>query len=509
MAVVFLQCCMVANAYDLEVDGFYYNIISSVNLTVEVTSGDKEYTGEVIMPETIIYKSKVLKVTSIGNYAFDGCTGLTSVTIGNSVTSIGKYAFNGCSGLTNIVIPNSVRSIENYAFYGCSGLTNIVIPNSVTYIENYAFWGCSGLTSVTIGNSVTSIGDCAFNGCTSLKDLRIEDGEGELSLGYHSSTNNSSGTGKGMFYDCPLETLYLGRDLSYSTSKSCGYSPLYDKYTLKSVTIGNSVTSIGDYAFYGCSGLTNIVIPNSVTNIGDYAFANCTRLKSVINFSNLTFIQKYGSVIYYANKIINAPNGFIDGDFVFGRPNGVNTLVAYWGNATVLTLPADCDGESYVIGSSVFRDHIELTNIVIPNSVTSIGNFAFNGCSNIISINLLGETPPTVKSYNFTGGQYVNIILYVPMGSLETYQTADVWKNFWDIQEFDATGIEDVSINDIAIEVTAIGIAVSNAEGKAVAVYSANGALVEKIDTYTGEEIVLDKGVYVVCVGNKTIKVRL
>lgn len=99
--------------------------------------------------------------------------------------------------------------------------------------------------------------------------------------------------------------------------------------------------------------------------------------------------------------------------------------------------------------------------------------------------------------------------LYVPLGSLSAYQTADVWKNFWDIQEFDVTGIDDVNTNDIAIAVTANGIALSDADGKVVAIYSANGALVEKIETYTGEEIVLDKGVYVVCVGNKTIKVRL
>ncbi len=177
ITVAVLLCSVTANAYDFEVDGIYYSILSAGDLTVTVTRGENEYTGKVIIPSNVVYKSKVLTVTSIGDYAFRGCTGLTSVTIPNSVTSIGGSAFEGCSGLT----------------------------------------------SVTIGNSVTSIGNYAFDNCTSLKDLRIEDGEGTLSLGYNASV------GEGLFYDCPLETLYLGRNLSYNTSSGYGYSPFYKK----------------------------------------------------------------------------------------------------------------------------------------------------------------------------------------------------------------------------------------------------------------------------------------
>ena len=157
-----LLCSISANAYDFEVDGIYYKIISATDLTVEVTSGDNKYTGEVIIPETVIYKSKALKVTSIGSYAFEDCTSLTSVVIPNSVTSIGGVAFYNCTSLTSVVIPNSVTSIEFSAFNKCRGLTSIEIPNSVTSIGSYAFLGCTSLTSVVIGSSVTSIGEDVF-----------------------------------------------------------------------------------------------------------------------------------------------------------------------------------------------------------------------------------------------------------------------------------------------------------------------------------------------------------
>ena len=131
----------------------------------ESNSYTNEYSGNVIIPESVTYNEKTYEVIGIGNEAFKDCSGLTSVTIPNSVTSIGNYAFSGCSGLTSVTIPNSVTSIYNYAFSGCSGLTSVTIPNSVTSIGNYAFQDCSSLTSITIPNSVTTIRGYAFSGC--------------------------------------------------------------------------------------------------------------------------------------------------------------------------------------------------------------------------------------------------------------------------------------------------------------------------------------------------------
>ena len=208
-------------------------------------------------------------VTSIGDYAFRGCSGLTSVTIPDSVTSIGDYAFSGCSGLTSVTIPDSVIYIGYSAFYGCSGLTSVTIPDGVTSIDYYAFEGCSGLTSVTIPNSVTSIGECAFGGCSGLTSVTIPD--------------SVTSIGKCAFYSCSkLKDIYISNVetfckisglknlMLYGTSNK----NLYLNGTLiTDLVIPDGISSIGDNAFDGCSGLTSVTIPDSVTSIGDWAFS--------------------------------------------------------------------------------------------------------------------------------------------------------------------------------------------------------------------------------------------
>ena len=179
-------------------------------------------------------------VTEIGNSAFSGCSGLTSITIPDGVTSIGYSAFYGCSSLKSITIPNGVTSIGYSAFCGCSSLTSITIPDGATSIGDFAFYDCSGLTSITIPDSVTSIGDYAFSGCSSLTSITIPNGV--TSIGNYAFSGGSS---------------------------------------LTSITIPDGVTSIGNSAFYGCSRLTSITIPDSVTSIGSNAFKSCSSLTSI------------------------------------------------------------------------------------------------------------------------------------------------------------------------------------------------------------------------------------
>ena len=200
-------------------------------------------------------------VTSIGVSAFEGCSGLTSISIPNSVTSIGDSAFYGCSGLTSISIPNSVTSIGDYAFYWCSGLTSISVPNSVTSIGDAAFEGCSGLTSISIPDSATEIGSGAFADCSHLTTIRVD----ERNPRY-----------------CSWNGILVSKDGKELHSFPGG------KGGNNAIPYG--VTSIGDAAFYGCSGLTSISIPDSVTKIGSHAFSFCTRLTSISIPASVTHI---------------------------------------------------------------------------------------------------------------------------------------------------------------------------------------------------------------------------
>ena len=228
-----------------ESDGLTWTLYEDGTLTISGTGAMKDY--DYSANQSPVYNNLKVKkvviedgVTSIGNWAFESCNNLISITIPDGVTSIGAYAFSNCWYLTNITIPNSVTSIENYAFRNCSSLTSITIPNSVTSIGSYAFSDCRSLTSITIPDSVTSIEDGTFSYCRSLTSITIPD--------------SVTSIGKYAFYDCS---------------------------NLTSITIPDSVTSIGYYAFRYCSSLTSITIPDSVTSIGDGAFKNCSSLKAI------------------------------------------------------------------------------------------------------------------------------------------------------------------------------------------------------------------------------------
>ena len=214
-----------ARAHDAEVDGIFYNL-DAANKTATVTfqgdnydSYNNEYSGDVVIPETVTYNGITYSVTSLGwacftycssltsitipnsvtslgEYCFSACRSLTSITIPNSVTSLGKCCFSYCSSLTSITIPNSVTSLEYGCFADCSSLTSITIPNSVTSVGEYCFYGCSGLTSITIPNSVTSLGDCCFENCSSLTSIYM-------------LPSTPPSTGSNMFYNAPLETVYV------------------------------------------------------------------------------------------------------------------------------------------------------------------------------------------------------------------------------------------------------------------------------------------------------------
>ena len=336
-------------------------------------------------------------VTGIGSNAFQNCTNMTTATIGNKVNSIGSYAFSGCSALRSVIIPNpetilamttlgeyafencknmvsvqmgaSVKVVNQGTFFNCSSLNNLQIGNNVTTIHNDAFKGCSALPLVKIPQSVTSIGDYVFSGCKKLKTVIMEDRNNNQALTLGSNGSNP------IFADCPLDSVYIGRNISYSTNSSKGYSPFYRNTSLRSVTITDKETEISENEFYGCTNLKNVRIGDGVTTIGNWAFSGC---------SSLDF-------------------------FSFG------------------------------------------------SSVKTIGKEAFSDCTAMTKLISHAYTPPECGSQALDDINKWNCTLIVPIGYTSAYQKANQWKEFFFIEE--ASAIRGVT----------------NAQQKPVSIYDLNG----------------------------------
>ena len=354
-------------------------------------SGSHEISGNVVIPASVSYEGTTYTVTSIGGGAFYGCTGLASITIPNSIISIGKKAFSGCSGLTSVTIGNSVTRIGEEAFSGCNGLTSVTIPSSVISIGKKVFDGCSGLTSVTLNsNAIVSQGYSSNPNIVEIFGSQVKEyiiGESVTSIGYYAFNGCSSLTSINVANGNP----------NYSSKDGV----LYDDQQATLIVcpagkqgafvIPNSVTNIGKYAFYGCSSLTSVTIGNSVTSIGESAFHYCNGLTSVTIGNGIT-----------------------------------------------------------VIGRNVFYYCENLRNIIVGSSVRVIEEYAFYDCIAIETITCYSMRPPTVNNGAFESLDYSTII-YVPADYLNTYKMHD----FWGVYDVRPIGAATTETTEVKVEPTA------------------------------------------------------
>ena len=325
-------------------------------------------------------------VTSIGNYSFSYCAGLTDFSMPASLTSIGSSAFARCTGLTELTVPNAVTSIGSSAFMGCVGLTSVTLPSSLTAINYNTFSGCSNLTGIAIPGAVTSIGYYAFSDCAALASVYLPASVASISMRAFEGCSS-------------LESLQVdGNNPVFDSRDNCNAIIGTADNTLvlgcKNTVIPGTVTSIGDCAFSGCTGLTALSLPNSVTAIGDYAFFNCMEMESITLSESLKTIGNYA--FFY------------------------------------------CMG---------------LTDITIPASVDTISNNAFYCCNGLETVTCLATTPPAAFQYTFVS--CYGATLLVPAESLADYQAADYWNQFANIQPIggnqtgDLNGDGVLSIQDV------------------------------------------------------------
>lgn len=419
--------------------------LTSINIPEEVTTiGESAFNGCTNLFSIII----PAEVTAIGKSAFKDCSSLISIKIPKGITTIGRSTFEGCSSITSLYIPEGVTSIGNSAFCDCSSITSLYIPEDVTSIGNNAFSNCSSITSINIPKGVTSIGKYAFNGCSGMKKVIISDIATWCRLSFGNATANPLHHAHHLYdeEDKEIKDLIIPDEVT-----SIGNWNFEGCSGLTSVNIGNHVTSIGNYAFQNCSGLTTITMGNSVTNFGNAAFNGCGLEKVIISdiaaWCGLSFKNSSLNPLSYAhhlycNEDTEITNLIIPdevpsiGNYVFSGCSGL-TSVTIGNNTTTIGESAFSDCSSLIsvqlpsalsiIRKRAFYSCSGLKDIIIPASVEFIYQEAFSGCNSLISVTAKSETPPFLYENSFSN---YNIPLYVSSTAYEAYQAASPWNKF-------------------------------------------------------------------------------
>jgi len=332
-------------------------------------------------------------LTEIGPNAFDDCSALTSMAIPAGVTILGKYAFNRCEALADVTIPASVTDIGDYAFGGCGKLKHVALPEGITCVAGGTFWQCVQLESVTIPNGVTSIGPNAFSGCRGLRFVTLP--------------RSVTAIGKSAFEFCvSLESIAIPDGVTKIEDETFCRCDL-----LAEIRIPEGVTSIGRSAFSGCN-MTNVTIPKSVTNIADNAFMDCQKLvERPIAAGNDRFVDCDGVLFDKSRSILcNYPAGRSGTSYEI--PSGVTMIAgfAFFNCRSLQNIVIPTSVTS--IGYNAFTDCAGLSGLTIPSSVKSIGAVAFAGCDNLTYVKI-GAAVTSIGPQTFYGCGNLKSVLFM------------------------------------------------------------------------------------------------
>ena len=366
------------------IKGIRYSLDENT-LTAKVIQ-KKGYSGDIVIPEVVVSKKVSYRVVGIDVETFN-LSDITSITIPNSVISIGNSAFRYCTELTSITIPDSVTTIEQAAFESCRSLISITIPDGVTSIGEGAFSGCTSLTSITIPDGVTSIGSTAFRCCSKLTSITIPASVTSIGLGVFSHCDS-------------LASIIVDKNNKvYDSRDNCNAIIETATNTLirgcQNTIIPEGVITIGDSAFSGCESLTSITIPNGVTSIENSAFSGCESLTSIIIPDSVTSIESMA--FEGCDSLSQMPVQEVEIDnlrFRLLMHNQRAMLIGFSSdNIKLINIPAkiDFNGVEYCVITIVkfaFSNCKSLTNISIPDSVTTIRDRVFRGCPSLSSITI-------------------------------------------------------------------------------------------------------------------------